>query len=141
MGGLLHHDKELAAGGVGIHGAGHGEHTPVVLEAVLHPVVAELTADGIAGAAHAVAVGAAALDHETRDHPVEDQAVIKAGLHQADEVIDRVGCHLRVELGDHFAAVLHLKGDDGILSHWYSFLSQGDAPLFDINNRRCGGIS
>ena len=55
------------------------ESTPrSCLEAVLHPVVAELTADGIAGATHAVAVGAAALDHETRDHPVEDQAVIKS---------------------------------------------------------------
>ena len=36
-----------------------------------------------ARAAHTVAVGAAALDHKALDDPVEDQAVIKALVHQA----------------------------------------------------------
>ena len=36
-------------------------------------VIASIPPDGIAGTAHAVAVGAAALDHEPWDHPVEDQ--------------------------------------------------------------------
>ena len=57
------------------------ESTPrSCLRSFCTPLLAELTADGIAGAAHAGAVGAAALDHEAGDDPVEDQAVIKAGL-------------------------------------------------------------
>ena len=140
VGGLLHHDEELAAGGVGVHGPGHGENTPVVLEGVAHAVVGELALDGVAGAAHAVAVGAAALDHEAGDHPVEDQAVVEAGLHQADEVVHRVGSHLGVELGDHLAAVLHLNGDNGVLSHVISSFP-GAGPRCFLSSRGGRGSS
>ena len=105
MGSLLHHDEELAAGGVGGHGAGHGQHAPVVDQVVLEAVSGELPLDGVAGAAHAGAVGAAALDHEAGDNPVEDQAVVVALLDQADEIVDRVGGHVGVELRLHDAAV------------------------------------
>ena len=88
-----------------------------MLQVVLHTVVGKLALDGVAGAAHAGALGAAALDHEAGDHPVEDQAIVEAGLDQADEVVDGVGGHLGVELGHHLAAVFHLKGHNGILSH------------------------
>ena len=49
---------------------------------VLEAVVGKLALDAVARAAHAVAVGAAALDHKALDDPVEDQAVIKALVHQ-----------------------------------------------------------
>ena len=123
MGSLLHHDEELAAGGVGAHGAGHGQHAPVMLQVVLEAVAGELTLDGIARAAHTGALGATALDHEAGDHPVEDQPVIEAGLDQAHKVVDRIGGHLGIELGHHLAAVLHLDGHDGILSHGKTLLS------------------
>ena len=50
---------------------------------VLEAVVGKLALDAVARAAHAVAVGAASLDHKALDDPVEDQAVIKALVHQA----------------------------------------------------------
>ena len=122
MGGLLHHDEELAAGGVGPHGAGHGQHTAVMLKVVLEAVLAELTLDGVAGAAHAGALGVAALDHEAGDDPVEDQAVVKALVHQRNEVVDGVGGDVGVQLGLHDAAVFHLEGNDRILCHGNTLL-------------------
>ena len=75
-----------------MHGPGHGQHAGGVLQVVLGKAVAgELAPDVIAGAAHAAAVRAPALDHEARDDPVEDQAVIKALVGQGDEVGHRVG--------------------------------------------------
>ena len=118
-----HHHKELAAGGVGCHGAGHGQHAGLVNQVILAEAVAgELAVDLIAGAAHAVSVGAAALDHEAGDDPVEGQAVIEALVSQRDEVVDGVGSLLGIQLAAHNAAVLHSDGYDGI-AHIHSFLS------------------
>ena len=83
-------------------------------QVVLHAVLGKLALDGVAGAAHAVAVGAAALDHKAGDAAVEDQAVIKALLHQADEVVHAVGGHVGVELGLDDAAVFHFNGHNRI---------------------------
>ena len=114
MGGVLMHDKELAAGGVGGHGAGHGENAAVVLEVVGKTVGRELALDAVAGAAGADALGVAALDHKAGDHAVEDQPVIEALLHQGDEIVDGVGGDLGIELGLHHIAVFHFKGYDRI---------------------------
>ena len=125
MRGLLHHDEELAARGVGSHGPGHGQHAPVVGQVVLKAVLCELAPDGVARSAHAGPVRTATLDHKAGDHPVEDQAVIIAPLDQADKVIHRVGRRLGIELRLDDAAVLHLNGDNGVLCHKKrSFLSR-----------------
>ena len=71
------HDEKLAAGGVRIHGAGHGQHAAGVLEVVLEAVARELALDAVARAAHAGAGRVAALDHEAGDDAVEDHAVVK----------------------------------------------------------------
>ena len=86
MGGVLVHDEELAAGGVHILCTGHAQHTTGVTQVVTDAVGLELALDAVAGAAHAGAVGAAALDHEAGDDPVEDQAVIKTGVGEGDEI-------------------------------------------------------
>ena len=108
------HDEELAAGAVGHHGARHTQDAALVLQLVFEAVAGELALDGIARAAHAGALGVAALDHEAGDDAVEDHAVIKALFDQGDEVVDGVGGDLRIELGADDAAVIHLNGDDGV---------------------------
>ena len=70
------HDEELAASGIGGGGTGHAEHASLVLQVVLDAVEEKLALDAIAGAAHPSTFGAAALNHEAGDDPVEDQAVI-----------------------------------------------------------------
>ena len=103
--------------------------TPPVIwpKAAYCPSVAgEFAPDVVAGSAHAVAVGAAALDHEAGDHPVEDQLVVKAAVGQGDEIVDGVGSLLRIQLAGHDGAVFHGDGDDGIFHfrHRYRFLSR-----------------
>ena len=114
MGGVLVHDEELAAGRV--HGlcAGHAEDAAGVAKVVADAVGGELTLDAVAGAAHAGAVGAAALDHEAGDDAVEDQTVVEAGVGQGDEVIHALGCDVGIQLAGDDVAVLHLDGDDRI---------------------------
>ena len=108
------HDEKLAAGGVRIHGAGHGQHAAGVLEVVFEAVARELTLDAVARAAHAGAGRVAALDHEAGDDAVEDHAVIKALFDQTDKVTHGVRRDLRVELGADDAAVFHFNGDNRI---------------------------
>ena len=74
-----------------------------------------LVAEAVAGAAHAGAFGVAALDHEVRDHTVEDGAVVELGallgargpflgaFGEADEVGHGFGSFLVEELDDDFA--------------------------------------
>ena len=80
------HDEELAAGGVHILRTGHAQHTTGVAQVVADAVGLELALDAVAGAAHAGAVGAAALNHEAVDAAMEDQAVIKTGVGERDEI-------------------------------------------------------
>ena len=77
------HDKELGTGGVGAHGAGHGQNALCMRQRIGEAVVGKLSLDAVARAAHAVPVGASSLDHKSADHPMEDQAVIKSLLYQA----------------------------------------------------------
>ena len=123
VGGLVHHDEELAAGGIGVHGPGHGQHPPVVGQVILESILGELPLDGVARTAHAGALGTAALDHKAGDAAVEDQAVVKALLDQGNEVVHAVGSRLGVELRLHDGAVFHLNGDDGMFGIRHGFLS------------------
>ena len=105
--GIGMHDEELAARGVGRRGTGHAEDTPLMLQVVLHAVEEELALDAVAGAAHAGALGAAALNHEAGDDPVEDQAVIVIVVTQVDEVVNALGGLVGVQLALDNAARLH----------------------------------
>ena len=117
--GILMHDEELGASGVGGLGTGHGQNTALVTDVVLDAVEEELALDAVAGAAHAGALGAAALDHEAGNDPVEDQAVVETLIAQGDEVIDALGGLLGVQLALDDAAIFH--GDlKSRISHFVS---------------------
>ena len=114
MGGILMHDKELAAGGVGVHGAGHADDAAGVLDGVVPAVVSKLALDVPAGAAHAGALGAAALDHKAGDDPMEDQTVIKALAHQLQKVLHGQRGRLGVQLKINGFAVFHSNANHKI---------------------------
>ena len=114
VGGVLVHDEELAAGGVGSHGTGHGENTAVMLEIVFEAVAGKLALDAVAGAAGACALGVAALNHKAGDDTVEDDTVVKALVYKGDKVVDCVGGDFGVKLCLHDVAVFHFKGNYGI---------------------------
>ena len=85
-----------------------------MLEVVFHAVGGKFTLDAVAGAAHAGALGAAALDHEAGDAAVEDQSVIEAAVGQRNKVAHALRSDLRVELALHHAAVFQSNGKGGI---------------------------
>lgn len=62
-----------------------------MLQVVLEAVGGKLALDGITGAAHADALGVAALDHKAGDHAVKYDPVIKALLHKRNKVVHGVG--------------------------------------------------
>ena len=101
------HDEELASRGVGGGGTGHAEDAPLMLEVVFHAVEEELSLDAVARAAHAGALGAAALDHEAGDAPVEDQAVVVVVACQVDEVVNALGSLVGVQLALDHTSVFH----------------------------------
>ena len=101
------HDEELAARGVGGGGTRHAENAPLVLQIVLDTVEKELTLNAVAGAAHAGALGAAALNHEAGNDSVEDQTIIKMVIAQVDEVADALGRLVGIQLALNDAAVFH----------------------------------
>ena len=105
--GILVHDEELAAGGVGRGGTSHAQHAPLVLEVILHTVEEELALDAVAGTAHAGSFGAAALNHEAGDNPVENQAVVIVVIAQVDEIGNALGCFFGVQLALNHTAVFH----------------------------------
>ena len=100
-----------------MHGPCHGQHALSVLQIVCDAVLGELPLDAVAGAAHAGAVRAAALDHEAPDDPVENQAVIEFPVDQADEIVhgDRGGLGIQFQTDD--TAVFHGDGYNGIFCH------------------------
>ena len=114
MRGILMHDEELTARGIGSHGACHGEHAAAVEQGIVKAVCLELAADAVARAAGADALGVAALDHKAGDDAVENKPVIEAALYKGDEVVDGVGSDLGIKLSLHDCAVFHFKGDYGI---------------------------
>ena len=92
-----------------------------MLKVVGNAVHLELALDRVAGAADADTLRVAALDHEAADDAVEDNAVIEFVLYQRDEVIDRVGSYLGVELRLYDIAVFHFDGYYGIAHQCLSF--------------------
>ena len=111
MGGRLMHDKELGAGAVRVHGAGHGQNAPLVGQHVFHAVHEELALDGLFRAAGAVAQRVAALDHEAADDAVEGEAVVELLVDQVHKIFHGDGSHVRIELGHDGAVVLHVNLD------------------------------
>ena len=75
---VRHVDEELRRGGVGIVGTGHGDGAALVGKAVVGFVL-----DGGMGRLFFhLHVHAAALDHESLDHAVEDQSVIESLIYK-----------------------------------------------------------
>ena len=109
--GVLVHDEELAAGGIGSHGACHGENTAVVEQIVFEAVRGELAVYAVVRSSDTGALGVAALYHEARNNTVENKPVIKALADEGDKIVDGIRSDLGVELGLHYAAVFHFKCD------------------------------
>ena len=114
--GILVHDEKLGTSGVGGGGTGHAENAPLVLQIILEAVEEKFALDAVAGAAHAGTFGAAALNHEAGNDPVEDQAVIVVVVAQVDEVVDALGCGFGVQLAFDNTAVCHGDFKSGIHS-------------------------
>ena len=111
------HDEELGACGIGHHASGHGEHTRRMLQIIGKAVLCKFALDAVAGAAHAVTVGASALNHKASDNPVKDQSVIKTFTDQADKVVYGNRSDFGIQLCFDHAAVFHGDGYNGILCH------------------------
>ena len=90
------HDEELAPGRVRSLGPGHAQNAPRVAQIVVKAICLEFALDAVAGAAHAGAVGAPALDHEPVNAPVENEPVIKPLFYERDEVIHALRRHIGV---------------------------------------------
>lgn len=79
-------DEELGAAGVAAR-VGHGKYAAVMVLVI----AGEFAVDFVARPPRAVAVGAAALDHEVGYDAVKGEAIIKALVREVDEVLDGVG--------------------------------------------------
>ena len=88
-----------------------------MFQGIVEAVLTEFAFDVISRAAHTGSVRAAALDHETADHAVEDQSIIEALLYEADKVVYGVGSNFRIKLRFHNVAIGHGNGNDRILCH------------------------
>ena len=78
----------------------------------------KLALDILIGAARAVALGVAALDHKALNDTVEDQSVIEALGDQLFEVCYGNGCHVGTKLHNDGAEIFDLNGDNvGFLVH------------------------
>ena len=86
-----------------------------MLQVIGKTVGSKFTFDLVARSAGSPAIRAPALDHKALDHPMEDQAVIKALLYKTDKVIDRVGSHMGIEFDPDLIHVLHGNGYDWVL--------------------------
>lgn len=67
---------------------------------------------GLAAAAHAGAIGAAALRHETIDHAVEGHAIVKAFIGQLGNPLDMARSQIGAQL-DHDILALPISGVEG----------------------------
>jgi hypothetical protein len=72
--------------------------------------------DMIAGAAHAVTVGATALDHESGNYTMEYLVVVEALVDKGNEVINGVWCDFGIKLCLDNSAVFHFDSYDGVHS-------------------------
>ena len=121
------HNEELASGGVGVHGSCHGKNARSVFQIIGEMILGEFALNAVSRAAHAVAVGASALDHKAVDNAVEDQTVIKSFIDQADKVVYSVGSDFRIKFCLHHIAVFHSYGYNWIC---HCFLSPFQKVLY-----------
>lgn len=91
-------DEKLRSAGIAARVC-HRQYAAVVVLIV----AGKFTVDFVARAAGAIAVGAAALDDEVGDDPVEREAVVKAFVGKVNEVLNSVGSVLFEELDLHDA--------------------------------------
>ena len=75
---------------------------------IFHAVGRKLALDGVLRAAGAVAVGVAALHHETGDDAVEGQAIVKPIIGQIHKVLYGNGGGVAVQLHGDSAVVLNV---------------------------------
>lgn len=104
-------DEELAAGGIRMHAAGHGNDAAFMAEGIIESIAAEFAFDGIARSTGADAIGVAALDHEALDDAVERQAIIKAFRDEICEVFRGVGGGFVIELDFDVAQVFNRENN------------------------------
>ena len=107
VGGILVHDKELGGGRVGVIRPSHRDYAALVLDGVCPTVCTEFALDVFLCAAHAIALGIAALDHKALDNSVENKAVVKALLYELFKILYGDGCCLGIKLELDHTAVLH----------------------------------
>src|SRR4051812_15407124 len=81
-------NEELRAAGVGIAGVGHAQ-AALKMTAMVRPRL--LAENPIARSSGAVALRIAALSHESLEHAMKIQVVVKSLLHKADKIADRLG--------------------------------------------------
>ena len=104
---ILHHDKELRTCRIRVHRSRHRKHTSFMFEVVFEPVSCEFTWDAVARTAHSCSVRTATLDHESRNHSVENKSVIKTFFYEFNKVLNCLRRDLRVKLALHDTAVFH----------------------------------
>ncbi len=100
-----------------------------MLQVVVEAVGPELALDAVAGTAGSAALGAASLDHEAGDDPVEDKTVIVALAGKGYEVVHRCRGNVGIQLKLDFAALFHFNGNDGVVAHHVFILSSEAQPL------------
>ena len=101
------HYEELGTCAVRPHRARHGYDTPLVLQGVLEAVRCKLALYAVTRAAHASAIGAAALYHKAGYDSVEYQAIIETLVRKAYEVFYCVRRGLPVHLQLYLTSAFH----------------------------------
>jgi hypothetical protein len=115
--GIIEADEELAVGAVRILRSRHrGSAADVRLAAEFCGQI------GLGRAAHAGAGRVAALGHEAGNDPVEDDAVVKALVHQILDPLDVAGRQVGPQPDDHVAAAVEIE-DKGV-----QFVGHGVSP-------------
>ena len=107
MGRVLVHYEELGTCAVRPHRARHGYDAPLVLQGVPEAVRCKLALYAVARAAHACAIGAAALYHKAGYDSVEYQAIIETLVRKAYEVFHCVRRGLPVHLQLYLTSAFH----------------------------------
>ena len=90
---VLDVDEKLRRGRVGVHGAGHGNGTEIILQAIIRLILDRLTS----GLLLEIRVETATLDHEIVDNPVENCAVIESVAGILVKVLHRLWGFLGVQ--------------------------------------------
>ena len=102
-------DEKLAGRAVGLGCSCHGYGAPLVSE----PVIGLVDNRPVGGFLLHPGGKPPSLDHEIRDYAVKDSAVIEPGFHVDEEVFDRDGSVVGVELQDDLSHGC-VQGDPGI---------------------------